>query len=100
MCLLIGHADQIGELLLGQAKHDTALSNTGTDVTVDALRRGACLHDGAPLAVLAEMALCLRMRYRHASACGCEQETAPFIQRCDENAKMREPERAEREKNR
>src|SRR5229473_3306298 len=49
MGLLIGDADQIGELLLGQAQHDAALAHPRADVAIDILsapgraarRRGA-----------------------------------------------------------
>src|SRR5213082_1907892 len=49
MRLLIGDADQVGELLLGQAQHDPALAHPGADVVIDILgtpgraarRRGA-----------------------------------------------------------
>src|SRR5579863_9361858 len=49
MGLLIGDADQIGQLLLGQAQHDPALANPRADVAIDILsapgraagRRGA-----------------------------------------------------------
>jgi hypothetical protein len=35
--LLIGDADQVGELLLGQAQHDPALPNPRADVAIDIL---------------------------------------------------------------
>src|SRR5260370_28709223 len=35
--LLVGHTDEIGELLLGQAEHDSALANSRTDMAVDVL---------------------------------------------------------------
>ena len=37
MRLLIGDPDQVGELLLGEAEHDTTLAYPRTDVTVDIL---------------------------------------------------------------
>src|SRR5690606_22205786 len=36
--LLVGHADQLGHLLLGQAEHDAALANAQAHVTVDVER--------------------------------------------------------------
>src|SRR5207244_2360808 len=38
MGLLIGHADHLGELLLGQPQHDAAFANSPADMIVD--RRG------------------------------------------------------------
>src|SRR5262249_19505250 len=35
--LLIGDTDQIGQLLLGQTKHDSPLTNAGTDMSIDIL---------------------------------------------------------------
>src|SRR6185437_4235783 len=37
MRLLVGDADQVGKLLLGQAEHDAALADPGADMTVDVL---------------------------------------------------------------
>ena len=56
MRLLIGHPDQIGELLLGQAQHDAALPNPRADMAVDVLgtasgaagRGGAVGRGGVP----------------------------------------------------
>src|SRR5258706_13463172 len=47
--LLVGDADQIGELLLGQAQHDAALAHPRPDMTVDVLgaARGAARRGGA-----------------------------------------------------
>src|ERR1700704_3213892 len=47
--LLVGDADQIGELLLGQAQHDAALAHPRPDMTVDVLgaARGAARGGGA-----------------------------------------------------
>src|SRR5260370_30266426 len=47
--LLVGDADQIGELLLGQAQHDAALAHPRPDLTVDVLgaARGAARGGGA-----------------------------------------------------
>ena len=36
--LLVGHADQVGQLLLGQAQHDAALADPRADVVIDILR--------------------------------------------------------------
>src|SRR5579875_1892766 len=46
--LLIGDADQIGQLLLGQTEHDPPLANAGADMPVDLLRaaRGAARRGG------------------------------------------------------
>lgn len=38
MRLLIGDADEIGELLLSEAEHDAAVADARTDVPVDVLR--------------------------------------------------------------
>jgi hypothetical protein len=35
MRLLVGHADHFGELLLGQAEHDTALADATADIVID-----------------------------------------------------------------
>jgi hypothetical protein len=41
--LLIGDADKLGHLLLGQAKHDAALAHPSADIAVDILwPRSAC----------------------------------------------------------
>ena len=36
--LLIGDADQLGHLLLGEPEHDPALAHAGADMAVDVLR--------------------------------------------------------------
>src|SRR5258706_12229467 len=47
--LLVGDADQVGKLLLGQAQHDAALAHPRPDMTVDVLgaARGAARGGGA-----------------------------------------------------
>ena len=40
MLLLVGDADQLGELVLGHSAHDPAFAQTGSDVTVHILRPG------------------------------------------------------------
>src|SRR6185437_13989102 len=45
--LLIGHADEIRELLLGQTQHDPTFANPSTDMAVDVLCSARCsLHFG------------------------------------------------------
>src|SRR4051812_30154434 len=39
--LLVGHADQLGQTLLGQAQHDPALAQLGADMAVGLLRSWA-----------------------------------------------------------
>src|SRR6185312_4187159 len=46
MRLLIGHADQFGELLLRQSQHDPPLANPRADVPVDRRRRFSPLRLG------------------------------------------------------
>ena len=40
--LLVGHADQVGELLLRQAEHDSTFPDPGTDMPVDVLGPAGC----------------------------------------------------------
>jgi hypothetical protein len=38
VCLLIGDADQLCELLLGETEHDPPLADAGPDMPIDILR--------------------------------------------------------------
>src|SRR5215469_17966324 len=46
--LLIGHADEVGQLLLGESEHDAALAYPRADMTVDVLCAAARAAHGSP----------------------------------------------------
>ena len=63
--LLIGHPDQVGQLLLGQAKHDPPLAHPPADMAVDVLRApGGTPRDHGPETLLLQIAAVLQARRR------------------------------------
>jgi hypothetical protein len=55
--LLVGYPDEVGQLLLGEAEHDPALPNPGTDMAVDILgTAGGSLHNGQAFKIALKVA--------------------------------------------